>query len=42
MQALEVGLFVMPAHPPERSVIDGHHWDLSMIRAADRFGYKEA
>ncbi len=42
MQALEVGLFVMPAHPPERSVIDGHNWDLSMIRAADRFGYKEA
>jgi alkanesulfonate monooxygenase SsuD/methylene tetrahydromethanopterin reductase-like flavin-dependent oxidoreductase (luciferase family) len=39
---MELGLFTMPSHPPERSLYDGHQWDLQVLRWADELGYKEA
>jgi alkanesulfonate monooxygenase SsuD/methylene tetrahydromethanopterin reductase-like flavin-dependent oxidoreductase (luciferase family) len=39
---MELGLFTMPSHPPERSLYDGHEWDLQVLRWADELGYKEA
>ncbi|BCJ88541.1 LLM class flavin-dependent oxidoreductase [Effusibacillus dendaii] len=39
---LELGLFLMPSHPPERSLYEGTEWDLQVIRWADELGYKEA
>jgi hypothetical protein len=28
---MEYGLFTMPSHPPERSLYDGHRWDLQTL-----------
>jgi alkanesulfonate monooxygenase SsuD/methylene tetrahydromethanopterin reductase-like flavin-dependent oxidoreductase (luciferase family) len=39
---MELGLFAMPSHPPERSLYDGQQWDLQMLRWADELGYIEA
>jgi alkanesulfonate monooxygenase SsuD/methylene tetrahydromethanopterin reductase-like flavin-dependent oxidoreductase (luciferase family) len=39
---MDVGLFTMPSHPPERSLYDGHQWDLQVLRWADELGYREA
>ena len=39
---MELGLFTMPSHPPERSLYDGHQWDLQVLRWADELGYSEA
>lgn len=39
---MDLGLFIMPSHPPERKLYDGHQWDLQVLRWADQFGYKEA
>ena len=39
---MEFGLFTMPSHPPERSLRDGHEWDLQVIRWADEMGFTEA
>ena len=39
---MELGLFTMPSHPPERSLYDGHQWDLQVLRWADELGYQEA
>jgi alkanesulfonate monooxygenase SsuD/methylene tetrahydromethanopterin reductase-like flavin-dependent oxidoreductase (luciferase family) len=39
---MEYGLFTMPSHPPERSLGDGHCWDLQVLRWADELGYSEA
>ena len=39
---MELGLFTMPSHPPERGLYDGHQWDLQVLRWADELGYKEA
>ena len=39
---MDVGLFTMPSHPPERSLNDGHQWDLQVLRWADELGYREA
>jgi alkanesulfonate monooxygenase SsuD/methylene tetrahydromethanopterin reductase-like flavin-dependent oxidoreductase (luciferase family) len=39
---MEFGLFTMPSHPPERSLGDGHRWDLQVLRWADELGYSEA
>ena len=29
---MELGVFTMPSHPPERSLYDGHIWDLQALR----------
>jgi alkanesulfonate monooxygenase SsuD/methylene tetrahydromethanopterin reductase-like flavin-dependent oxidoreductase (luciferase family) len=39
---VEIGLFEMPAHPPERSLFDGAQWDLQMVRWADEYDFDEA
>ncbi|OBA66060.1 alkane 1-monooxygenase [Mycolicibacterium elephantis] len=39
---MELGLFLMPAHPPERSLYDATQWDLELIQLADELGYVEA
>src|SRR5499425_3898706 len=39
---MQYGLFTMPSHPPERSLADGHRWDLQTLRWADEFGFEEA
>ncbi|HZO80859.1 MAG TPA: LLM class flavin-dependent oxidoreductase [Candidatus Binataceae bacterium] len=39
---MELGLFLMPSHPPERDLMAGQQWDLAVLRAADRLGYSEA
>ena len=39
---MEVGLFLMPSHPPERSTYEAHQWDLETIELADKLGYSEA
>ncbi len=39
---MELGLFAMPAHPPERDLKQGFDWDLEVIRWLDELGYKEA
>jgi alkanesulfonate monooxygenase SsuD/methylene tetrahydromethanopterin reductase-like flavin-dependent oxidoreductase (luciferase family) len=39
---MELGLFLMPSHPPERGFKAGQEWDLNMIRAADELGFSEA
>ena len=39
---MRLGLFTMPSHPPERSLADGHDWDLQTLKWADEFGFEEA
>jgi len=39
---MQLGYFIMPSHPPERPLYDGHEWDLQTLRWADEFGYAEA
>lgn len=39
---MELGLFAMPAHPPERDLKQGFEWDLQVIRWLDELGYSEA
>jgi alkanesulfonate monooxygenase SsuD/methylene tetrahydromethanopterin reductase-like flavin-dependent oxidoreductase (luciferase family) len=39
---MDVGLFTMPSHPPERGLYEGHQWDLQVLRWADELGYREA
>lgn len=39
---MELGLFLMPSHPPERDLREGHEWDLQTLRWADEYGFKEA
>ena len=39
---MDYGLFTMPSHPPERSLYDGHQWDLKQLRWADELGFSEA
>lgn len=39
---MDFGLFTMPSHPPERSLYDGHQWDLRVLRWADELGFAEA
>lgn len=40
--SLGLGLFMMPSHPPERSLYDATRWNLDVIRWADELGYQEA
>ena len=39
---MDLGLFAMPAHPPERDLKAGFDWDLQVIRWLDELGYSEA
>jgi alkanesulfonate monooxygenase SsuD/methylene tetrahydromethanopterin reductase-like flavin-dependent oxidoreductase (luciferase family) len=39
---MDLGLFTMPSHPPERGLFAGHQWDLEVLRWADELGYTEA
>lgn len=39
---MELGLFMMPTHPPERRPYDGAQWNLQMIRWAHELGFAEA
>ncbi len=39
---MKLGAFLMPTHPPERSIADGQAWDLDEIEALDRLGFCEA
>ncbi|MGQ0699271.1 MAG: LLM class flavin-dependent oxidoreductase [Panacagrimonas sp.] len=39
---MDIGYFTMPSHPPERSLKDGHDWDLQTLRWCDELGFKEA
>lgn len=38
---MNVGLFLMPSHPPERSLYDATQWDLDVIQWADELGLSE-
>lgn len=39
---MKAGVFMMPSHPPERSLYDGHQWDLDHLELADKLGFHEA
>jgi alkanesulfonate monooxygenase SsuD/methylene tetrahydromethanopterin reductase-like flavin-dependent oxidoreductase (luciferase family) len=39
---LKLGAFLMPSHPPERSITEGHGWDLEELERLDRLGFSEA
>lgn len=39
---MELGLFTMPSHPPERGLREGWEWDLQTIEWADELGFGEA
>ena len=39
---MQLGAFVMPSHPPERSIRDGIEWDLEHLALLDRLGFHEA
>ena len=39
---MNLGLFMMPSHPPERSLYDSHQWDLDYLELVDELGYEEA
>ena len=41
-RGLKLGAFLMPSHPPERSVLEGHRWDLEELQRLDRLGFSEA
>ena len=39
---MNLGLFIMPLHPPRRSFADSYDRDMELIVLADRLGYHEA
>jgi alkanesulfonate monooxygenase SsuD/methylene tetrahydromethanopterin reductase-like flavin-dependent oxidoreductase (luciferase family) len=39
---MKLGMFLMPSHPPERSLWDSTQWDLDTIELADKVGFDEA
>ena len=39
---MDLGLLLMGSHPPERSKLDAHRWDLDVIKLGDELGYVEA
>ncbi|MBX9605815.1 MAG: LLM class flavin-dependent oxidoreductase [Gammaproteobacteria bacterium] len=39
---MDVGVFMMPSHPPERDLRVGFEWDLEHIALCDRLGFSEA
>ncbi|MPY94259.1 MAG: LLM class flavin-dependent oxidoreductase [Acidimicrobiia bacterium] len=38
---MELGMFTMPSHPPERQPFEAMDWDLQNLRWADEYGYSE-
>ena len=39
---MKAGVFMMPSHPPERGLFEGHQWDLNHLEFADKVGFHEA
>jgi alkanesulfonate monooxygenase SsuD/methylene tetrahydromethanopterin reductase-like flavin-dependent oxidoreductase (luciferase family) len=39
---MKLGMFLMPSHPPERTLYDSTQWDLEMIEWGDQVGFDEA
>jgi alkanesulfonate monooxygenase SsuD/methylene tetrahydromethanopterin reductase-like flavin-dependent oxidoreductase (luciferase family) len=39
---MDLGLFLMPCHPPERSLGDANRWNVEVLEHADQLGYAEA
>lgn len=39
---MKLGMFLMPSHPPERTLKAGQDYDLEVIKAGDKLGYTEA
>ena len=39
---MNFGAFLMPTHPPERSIRDGQLWDLDELERLDALGFEEA
>jgi alkanesulfonate monooxygenase SsuD/methylene tetrahydromethanopterin reductase-like flavin-dependent oxidoreductase (luciferase family) len=39
---MNIGLFLMPSHPPERSTFEAQQWDLDCLALADDMGCSEA
>ena len=39
---MQLGVFMMPSHPPERDFYAGHAWDLDHLELIDKLGFDEA
>ena len=39
---MRLGAFLMPSHPPQRSIRDGQRWDLEELERLDELGFEEA
>ena len=39
---MKLGAFLMPSHPPERSLRDGQQCDLDDLERLDELGFEEA
>ncbi len=39
---MRLGAFLMPSHPPERSIREGQRWDLDDLERLDDLGFEEA
>ena len=39
---MDIGVFMMPSHPPERPLREGYEWDLRHLELCDRLGFSEA
>ncbi len=39
---MDIGIFMMPSHPPERDFREGFEWDLKHLELCDRAGFSEA
>lgn len=39
---MQLGVFMMPSHPPERDFYAGHQWDLNHLEFIDKLGFDEA
>src|SRR4051794_32704182 len=42
MHGMNLGLFLMPCHPPGRALRDSNRWNVEVLEHADRLGYDEA
>ena len=39
---MDVGLFLMPCHPPGKPLADSNRWNVETLELADSLGYTEA